>query len=118
MDLNFDRTLFGDSSSRSNKTPGVINCNHLAYTTAHVEREASDAAAEVERASAFLEWKKHAFAIDPLMKSQQDILEMVQAGTKIFWFAVMKKEILVEVTIGFVGIGLHMATCLTNSVVW
>ena len=100
MDLNFDRTLFGNSSSRRNKTPGVINGNHLAYTTAQLECEASDAAAQIERASALLEWKRQAFAVDTLMKSQKHILvKMVKVGAKILWLPVMKKQILVQVTV-------------------
>ena len=89
--------------------PGFINCNYLADAAAELEGEASDAAAQVECASAFLEGKNaSAFVVDTLMKSQQDILEMVKVRAKVPGFPVMKKDILVEVTIGFVGVGTHV----------
>jgi hypothetical protein len=72
VDLNFDRALLRNSSSRIYKSSGVIDSNYFAYAPAQLEREAPDAAAEVERASAFLEWKRHAFAVDTLMKSQKE----------------------------------------------
>jgi hypothetical protein len=110
--------VFSNGSGCCNEAPGVIDCNHLTDSTAELEREAPDAAAQVERTSALLEWKRDAFAVDTLMKSQQDILEMVQVGAKVFRFPVMKEEILVQVTLRFVRVAFHVATCFTKSVGW
>ena len=55
-----------------------------------------------------LEWKRHAFAVDTLMKSQQEMREMLEVRAKILWFSVMKKEIFVKVALSLIRIRLHI----------
>src|ERR1051326_12175 len=105
-----------DIASGEDKSFGIIYANDFAGNPAQFECEASYGAADIKSANVARarNWQQ-AFLAEPLMKAQELLRHKIEP-TQVLWLAVMKKEIFVQVALGFVKIGLHMATSLTKSV--